>query len=208
MDIITLAVQPRAVGKKAARAARREGDVPCVLYGHHIEPVVFQVSEKSLSPLIYTDEMHVIKVELEKDSWDCIVKEISFHPVTDRPLHADFQVLQKGEKVTLTVPIRYLGTPIGQTRGGNPDYNVHELEVTCVPKDIPSFIDVDVSQIAIGKSILLNEIDLEGLEFHAPSDMVLMSVQKPRAEVTEEEEEEEELLEGEGEAAEEAGDEE
>jgi large subunit ribosomal protein L25 len=105
MDVITLDARPRGAGKKAARAVRREGYVPCVLYGHHAEPVAFAVEEKSLKPLIYTHETHLVRVTVDGGAWECILKEIAFHPVTDRPLHADFQVLQAGEKVTLAVPI-------------------------------------------------------------------------------------------------------
>ena len=204
MDIITLAAQPRAVGKKGARAARRNGDVPCVLYGHHVEPVPFQVSEKSLKPLIYTHETHLVKVALDNDAWECIVKAIAFHPVTDRPLHADFQVLQAGEKITLTVPVRYLGTPIGQTHGGRTNFVVNELTVSCLPKDIPSQIDVDVVDIDIGDALHVSDLDFENLEFHAPNDQILMTILRPRT--LEEPTTEEDLLEGEeGEEDEEAG---
>lgn len=204
MDIITLAVQPREVGKRAARAARREGDVPCVLYGHHIEPVVFQVPEINLGPLIYTDEMHLVKVELEGNSWDCIIKDIDFHPVTDRPMHADFQVLQAGEKINISVPVRYVGTPPGQTAGGRVSYIVTELEVSCLPKNIPSHIDVDVSHVDIGDTVHLSDVQMEGIEFYASEDQILMTVLRPRAEIVDTEEEEVEgLLEGELEEGEE-----
>lgn len=180
MDIITLAAQPRAVGKTGARAARRNGDVPCVLYGHHVEPVAFQVPEKSLKPLIYTDETHLIKVDLDSDSWECIVKDIAFHPVTDRPLHADFQVLQAGERITMAIPVRYVGTPIGQTHGGRTSFVVNELLVSCLPKDIPSHIDVDVHDIDIGDALHVSDLDFEALEFHAPDDQILMTILRPR----------------------------
>ncbi len=180
MDVITLAAQPREAGKSGARVARRNGDVPCVLYGHHVEPVAFQVSEKSLKPLIYTDETHLVEVEIDKDAWRCILKDIAYHPVTDRPLHADFQVLQEGEKITMSVPVRYIGTPIGQTHGGRTDYVVNELGVTCLPKDIPSHVDVDVTEIDIGQAIHVSDLDFPALEFHAPDDQILMTILKPR----------------------------
>lgn len=203
MDIITLAAQPREVGKTGARAARRNGDVPCVLYGHHVEPVAFQVSEKSLKPLIYTDETHLVKVALDKDAWECILKDIAYHPVTDRPMHADFQVLQAGEKITMTIPVRYVGTPIGQTHGGRTSFVVNELTVSCLPKDIPSQIDVDVVDIDIGDALHVSDLDFDTLEFHAPDDQILMTILRPRT--IEEPTPTEGLLEGEeGEEAEEA----
>ncbi len=210
MDVITLEAQPREVGRKTARATRRAGNVPCILYGHRVEPVAFQVSEKSLNPLIYTQETHLITVNLDSNSWECVVKDIAFHPITDRPMHADFQVLQEGEQVTLSVPVRYLGTAIGHTQGGNLSFMLHELEVSCLPKDIPSYIDVDITEVGIGDAIHVGELEIENVDIHAPADQVLMTVIKPRVVVEEValDEEGEEGVEGE-EAAdeEEAGEE-
>jgi len=186
MDVITLTAQPRDVGKGGARRVRREGNVPCVLYGSHAKPVVFAVPEPSLTPLIYTQETHLVRIELNSDAWECILKDLAFHPVTDRPIHADFQVLQAGEKLTLTVPVRYLGTPVGQTEGGLSSYVVHELEISCMPQHIPSQIDVDVSGVGIGDTLHLGNLKMEGIEFHAPPEQVLMTVVTPRTAETEE----------------------
>lgn len=199
MDI-TLEAASRGTKKKGSRAVRRTGNVPCILYGHHVDPVAFQVPEPSLKPLIYTNETHLVKITLDGDSWDCILKDIAFHPVTDRPLHADFQVLQAGEEVTLPVPVQYVGTPLGQKNGGIASYLVNELEVRCLPKNIPGHIDVDVSLLKIGDSINLGALELEGVEFTASAEMTLVRVALPRrAEVVEDDEllDEEEGAEGE-----------
>jgi len=210
MDVITLEAQSREAGRKTARATRRAGNVPCILYGHRVETVAFQVSEKSLHPLIYTQETHLITVTIDSNSWKCVVKDIAFHPITDRPMHADFQVLKEGEKVTLSVPVRYLGTAIGHTQGGRLSFMLHELEVSCLPKDIPSYIDVDITEVSIGDAIHVGELEIEKVDIHAPDDQVLMTVIKPRVVVEEValDEEGEEGVEGE-EAAdeEEAGEE-
>ncbi len=185
MDVITLEAQLREVGRKTARATRRAGNVPCILYGHRVEPVAFQVSEKNLHPLIYTQETHLITVNLDSTSWKCVVKDIAFHPITDRPMHADFQVLQEGEQVTLSVAVRYLGTAIGHTEGGNLSFMLHEQEVRCLPKDIPSYIDVDITEVGIGDAIHVGELEIENVDIHAPADQVLMTVIKPRVVVEE-----------------------
>lgn len=191
MDVITLEAGTRKVGKGGARAVRREGNVPCVLYGHHVEPVAFHVPELSLKPLIYTTETHLVKISLGKDAWECIVKDIDFHPVTDRPIHADFQVLQEGEPITLIVPVRYVGVAKGQTAGGRVNHLVHELEVTCLPKDIPSQIDVDVTDVGIGDAIHVRDLNLEELTINAPAELTLVNVKVKRG-VEEEVEEGEE----------------
>lgn len=197
MDILTLDAQPRGTGTRNARAIRREGRVPCVLYGPHVEPVHFQVPVLSLYPLIYTTETHRVTVQVDGDQWDCILKEMEYHPVTDQPIHADFQVLQKGEKITLTVPVRFHGTPVGQAdEGGDVQYAVHDLEVTCLPDDIPSYIDVDISALHIGDSIHVSDLDVPNVEFSAEPEQTLVTVVPPRLEEEPEVALEEELPEG------------
>jgi len=191
MDVITLEAQPRETGTKAARAVRREGNVPCVLYGHHVEPVAFQEPELTLRPLVYTDELHQVQVALNGDAWHCIIKSVDFHPIEDQPIHVDFQVLKAGEKVTVTVPIQYRGTPIGQKDGGIPRTVLTEVEVACLPKDIPSHIEVDISHLAIGDTIHIGDLDMPQFEFHASPGQTVATVTPPRSIVLPEEEEEE-----------------
>ena len=209
MDVITIEAAPREVGKKGSRAVRRAGNVPCVLYGHHVEPVALQVPELSLRPLVYTSETHRVELSSDGESWECIMKDIDFHPVTDRPIHADFLVLQAGERLTLTVPVQYHGIPVGQTDGGDTQYSLHELEVTCLPKDIPSHIDVDVSQLQIGDSLHISDLTIEGVTLEGRPEQTLVSVLPPRLlEVEEEEDEGLEGLLGEGAVADEAAEDE
>lgn len=189
MDKITLQGEARETGTSKARAVRREGMVPCVLYGQHDEPVSFKVHELDLRPLIYTDETHVVTVSVDGKDLECVMKEVEFHPVTDRPIHADFQVLTAGEALTLTVPVQYHGTPVGQTEGGDTSYAVHELTVRCLPKDIPSHIDVDISHLKIGDSIHVGDLEMGDLEFITPDRQTLVAVVAPRLVVEEEEEE-------------------
>ena len=118
MNAITLEATTREVGTKASRALRRTGNVPCVLYGHNVEPVTFQVPELALRPLIYTDEFHQVELIIDGQQWTCMMKDIDFHPVSDRPIHADFQVLKRGEKITVVVPVQLTGTPLGKLEGG------------------------------------------------------------------------------------------
>lgn len=193
MDAITLEAQDRGVGKKAARAVRRAGNVPCVLYGHHTEAHSFQLPEASLKQLIYTTETHVVNVKLNGEEYSCILKDADLHPVTDRPLHADFLVLEAGEMVTLVVPIRFEGTPIGQKEGGNTQVILHELEVRCLPKDIPSHIDIDIADLAIGDAIHIADIQVEGVELQGRPEQTLVTVVPPRMLEVEEEEEEVEV---------------
>lgn len=191
MDVIKLDAKPRTPGKGPARAARRNEEVPCILYGHTMDAsVAFQVGELDMRPLIYTDEFHRVEVSVGGESYDCILKHVDFHPVSDRPMHADFQLLTAGSKITLTVPLQITGVSLGQRNGGSPVARVNELEVTCLPKDIPDHFQIDVTDIDIGDSVHLEDLADEKYEFGLPLEATLFFVQAAR------EEEEEELEEG------------
>jgi large subunit ribosomal protein L25 len=115
------------------------------------------------------------------------MKSADLHPVTDRPIHADFQVLEKGEKITLMVPIQFHGTPVGQRDGGDTQIIIHEIEVRCLPQDIPSHIDVDISEMVIGDSIHIQDLDTHGIEILGREEQTIVTVLQPRvaeAEVT------------------------
>jgi large subunit ribosomal protein L25 len=192
MEAITIEAQEREVGKKAARSVRRAGNVPCVLYGHHTAPVAFQVPELQLNKLVYTTEAHIVEIRLDSAKFSCIMKEADFHPVTDRAIHADFQVLEKGEKITLTIPIKLHGTPIGQKEGGDTQVVLHEVEVRCFPANIPSHIDLDISELNIGDSIHIENLVTEGIELLGQPTQTVVTVVPPR--VLEAEEEEDEVV--------------
>ncbi|HET6567577.1 MAG TPA: 50S ribosomal protein L25 [Rhodothermales bacterium] len=187
MDVITIEAKPREAGRSAARAARREGLVPCILYGHHVEPVTFKVPELSLRPLIYTTETHRIAIKIDGSSFDCIMKDVDLHPVTDVPIHADFQVLRADEKITLKVPVHLIGTPVGQIQqGGETAVVLHELTVSCLPGDIPAAIDIEIEHLSIGDSIHVSDVSVPGITIHESPDATIVTVAAPRVEVVEE----------------------
>jgi len=182
MDQIRIEAKPREAGRKAARAARAAKEVPCVLYGSDIEPQVFQVPELNLRPLLYTNEFHRVQLTVGKKTYECILKDVDWDPVSDRPRHADFQTLVEGHEVTLDVPVHFVGKPVGVQDGGTPQVFMNEISITCMPKDIPDHIEVDVTRLGIGDTILLRDLDLdfETLTFNVPHDQALISVIQPR----------------------------
>lgn len=197
MDTITIEAAPRETGKKATQAVRSSNNVPCILYGPDTDPVPFQLAINAVNKLIYQRTTPVLSVEVDGESWDCIMKDFDLHPITDRPIHADFQVLNAGRLITLTVPVRYEGIPAGQKEGGDTQYNLREVSVRCLPKDIPSEITVDVSELEIGDALHFYDLAVEGVEFQVRPEQTIVTVVAPRLEVLAEEEEEELLEEGE-----------
>jgi large subunit ribosomal protein L25 len=213
MQSITLDVQPRETGKKATKAVRNAGLVPCVLYGSHTEPVHFAVETLALRPLIYTTETYRVQLAVDGGEHEAIVKEVVFHPITDQPIHADFQALTAGEALTMVVPVHLEGAPVGVKAGGILSQTLSELEIRALPKDIPGHISIDVSSLQVGESIHVEEIALgDSVEVLTDTSRTVATVTAPRIAVEEDEEAGEALdaplgeAEGEG-PAEDAGDE-
>ena len=197
MQSITLETRPRETGKKAVKAVRRQGLVPCVLYGSHTEPVHFAVETLQLRPLIHTAETYRVGISVDGQDHEAIVKETIFHPITDVPIHVDFLALTKGEALTMTIPIRLVGTPRGVKAGGILSQPLNDLEIRALPKDIPGHVSIDISTMDVGESLHVEELSLGGdIEVLTDPQRTLATVTAPRALVEEDEVEAVEPLEG------------
>ncbi len=193
MDATVIEAQSRETGSKAARDIRNNDRVPCILYGPTVESTPLQVPIKSINKLVHGRTAPVAEVELEGDTYNCILKDFDLHPVTSRPLHADFQALEEGRRVTLTVPIHYRGVPLGQKNGGDTQMIVRELEISVLPKNIPAQIDIDIEDLAIGDSVHVYDLDVD-YDIKMADAQTLITVVAPHVEtaLTAEEEAEEE----------------
>ena len=230
MSEVVLKVKKReGTGKGFVRKLRGEGSIPAVIYGHKIDPVNLSVDEKDLEDLFrsISVENTVINLEIEggpKKPIKALVREIQRHPFYDRVLHLDFYQISMRETVTVEVPISLHGTPIGvRTEGGILQHQMRDVQISCLPSDIPEKIEVDVSELSIGESIHVGDLDLEGVDLLSGQEGLVATVLPPtimkeevKPEVGEEEALEPELVskekeEGEGEEeapAEEGGEEE
>jgi large subunit ribosomal protein L25 len=190
MELNVLEAHARETGSKAARAIRNEKEVPCVLYGRNQEPVPFKVPVRAVQQLIFQRTASLVEIQIDGQSWECILKDYDLHPVTDLPQHADFQVMEKGQKVTVNIPVRYKGTPVGQKEGGDTQYLVREVVLTTIPSRIPQEIVVDVSTLRIGDAVHLYDLDVaDDFDFDLPMEQTLATVVAPQGVPTEEEEE-------------------
>ena len=197
MDAPVIEAQPRETGSKAAREIRNENRVPCILYGRTVESTPLQIPIAALNKLIYRRTAPVAQVEMDGNTWHCILKDYDLHPLTDRPLHADFQALEEGDTVTLTVPVHYAGIPIGQQNGGDTQQIARELTISVLPGNIPSQIEVDISELAIGDSLHVYDLETD-YEIKTSKNQTLVTVVAPQIETaptTEAEEEAEEAAE-------------
>lgn len=197
MQSITLDAQTRETGKAATKAVRRDGLVPCVLYGVHTDPVHFSVETLALRPLIYTTETYRVVLSVGDDNHEAILKDVDFHPVTDQPLHADFLALTAGETLTMTIPIHLEGTPRGVKAGGILSQPLSELSIRALPKDIPGHVSIDVTGLEVGESLHVDELAFgEQIELLTDPARTIATVTAPKAIAADDEDEAAEPIEG------------
>ena len=193
-----------SVGKVAAKALRNAEKVPCVVYGGDA-PIHFSADELAFNKLVYTPNIYTVDVRLDDGKGvECIMQVIQFHPVTDRILHIDFYVLHEGKEITLDIPVRVKGDSIGVKNGGVFRFTFRNLSITAIPKNMPDFILIDVTDLDIGDNVHLNDIEKESeFVFNHPEDAVVCQVMAAREEIVEEVVEEEGVEGEEGEEGEE-----
>lgn len=200
---VTFKVEERTrTGKGAMRRLRAAGKVPGNVYGHGREPVAVEADEHELSALIggISVENTLIELQVGKaGAKPVLIREIQRHPYRSRILHVDFFEITAGESIRVAVPIRLEGTPAGVKTGGILQVIRHELEIECLPKDIPEEFVIDISALVIGDSVHVGDLDTGDVEVLEDEAVTVCTVAAPRALPVEEEaevEEAEELAEG------------
>lgn len=179
------------VGKKDAKALRKKGQVPCVIYGNNIEQVKFYTDARSFKKILYTPETLIIDFEINGTVYHTILQDIQYHPVTDEVLHADFLDVNEDNPITVTLPIRTEGTSPGVMRGGRLNKNLAKLKVRGLVNDLPDNITLDISKLNLNQSIKVKDITLDKIEVLVPSNTIIVDVKAPRNANVEETSEEE-----------------
>jgi large subunit ribosomal protein L25 len=187
MATASLSAQPRSDrGKGVARKLRAAGEVPGVIYGHGREPQSLTVNAREFARLAERVRITstVIELALEGKTARTLIRELQRDPIKRSVIHIDFQELVAGEKVTVSVPLRFVGTPEGvKTGGGILEETMHSVEVSCDPANIPDHIDVDVSALTIGHSLHIGDLKLpEGVEVTDDAEQTIAVVSAPKAE--------------------------
>jgi large subunit ribosomal protein L25 len=181
-----------SVGKKATQALRNAGQVPCVLYGGD-KPVHFAAPELAFSKLVYTPDAHTVVIALEGgDTFNAVMQDIQFHPVTDRILHVDFYQLFEDKEITMDIPVHIIGTSRGVLNGGVLRKNKRTLRVKALPANLPDFIEADITPLKIGSKLYITELKNDAFKFLHPDNTVVCQVRRSRASMNVADEEEEE----------------
>ena len=185
----------KSLGKKSTKELRKQDMVPCVLYGES-EPIHFTAKEIDFSKLIYTPNAHKVKIILEKKELDAILQDIQFHPLSDKILHIDFYQLNEKKEVSMEIPVKTEGSAPGVLiSGGVLILNQRRLKVKALPKNLPDFIKVDISNLELGDKFYSSDLKTENYEFLHPDNMVVCQVKVARTSLKEIEEAEAEVSE-------------
>ncbi len=188
-------------GKGPARRMRAAGRVPAVVYGRGEEDRALSVDAHDLERLFARISVENTLIQLEIDGQPgtrVLVREVQVHPFRPEVLHVDFYQVHAGERLNLAVPVRLVGTAEGVTAGGILDQSLHEIEIRCVPDQIPETIEVDVSGLQVGDSLHVRDVALPaGVEFYTDADRTICSVGAPTVAALETEAEEPEGVGGE-----------
>ncbi len=180
MSEIVLNAEVRTATGKRAKSIRREEKIPGVFYAHGEENINLQVPRLALNPLIYTSETHVINLKFGETTKKAILRNVQFDPLTDRPIHFDVQGLREDEEITLEIPVVLTGgTPIGVREGGMLQHILHKLQVSCLPKDIPGKIEINVAELAMNRSVHVGEISLPNVTILANPEDSIVAVLPP-----------------------------
>ncbi|MGE3800442.1 MAG: 50S ribosomal protein L25 [Candidatus Kapaibacterium sp.] len=181
MSDITLEAKRREAGRSNARALRRQGIIPGVFYFHGQDSIPLSVHELALRPLINTSESHLVNLKLDDGSQKlCILKDMDFDPITDRPVHFDLIGVAVGELMKLNVPISFVGRAAGQLDGGIVQHVMNELEIEVLPKNLPESIEIDISDLNIGDSIHVSDLTVENYTILNTPEATIVSVSAPR----------------------------
>jgi large subunit ribosomal protein L25 len=181
MKSITIKGSEReSVGKVATKALRNAGAVPCVLYGGS-QPVHFSADERAFKSLVYTPNAHTVVIELGDKSFNAILQDIQVHPVTDKILHIDFFQLFDDKEVTIEVPVKVTGVSPGVLLGGDLRLNTRRLKVKATPKNLPDFIEANISELQMGNKLYVTKLISSDYKLLHPDNTVVAQVRISRA---------------------------
>lgn len=191
-EFVLNAKRREQTGKGAAKRLRREGKIPGVLYGDGQENILLQIDVREIHALLksLSGETALIKLRVDGEKggqWKTIIKELQYDPVKGSLLHVDFQRVSATRKITVEIPVVLTGVPIGvKTKGGILEHLLREVEVECLPSEIPEHIEVDISHLDIGDAIHVSDLKLDKGEILNDPSTAVATVSPPRVLVEEE----------------------
>ena len=174
-------------GKKASKLMRKEGLVPCNLYGEKKDDkglplaLAFAAPFAELRKAVYTPHVYIVNLNIDGQQHKAIMKELQFHPTSEALLHADFYEVTEKKPITVGIPVKINGLAQGVREGGKLNLSIRKIDVTAPYKQIPEILNIDVTNLGLGKAIKVGELSFEGLQLATPAQVVVCSVKETRA---------------------------
>ena len=185
MKEISIKAQKRSdIGKKASKQLRKEGFVPCNLYGQGLDNVLFTVSDRDLQGLLNTPASYIVDLVLDGKTYTAVVHELQFHPVKDNCLHVDFLSVNEEKPIAINVPLTISGHSVGVQQGGKFIQGVRSLKVSALMANLPDELPVDISELGLGQRIVASDLHYENVNIISPKDTIICSVKATRASAT------------------------
>lgn len=185
MKSVSISGSPRAnVGTKDAKELRRQGLIPCVIYGGK-EQIHFAAPEAAFKPLIYTPDAHTVKLDVGGRQFDAIMQEVQFHKISDKLLHVDFLEILPGKPIVMNIPVKIEGNSAGVKAGGKLVMKLRTLKVRGLAEKMPDFITLDITPLEIGQSIRVGDVSVEGLTLLDSPNLTIVNIKTTRNVVTE-----------------------
>ena len=177
-------------GKGASRRLRHDGKVPAILYGGHLDARALTLSHQKLSLMLENERFYstILNLKVGNDSQAAILKDVQRHPYKNAIVHVDFQRVEENEKIRIKIPLHFKGESVSpgvKSQGGIVSHMRNDVEVSCLPKDLPEFIEVDLSGLSLNESIHLSQLKIpDGVHLVdlAKEDAAVVAIHSPRAE--------------------------
>jgi len=177
-------------GKGASRRLRHEGKVPAILYGGHADARTLTLNHQKLLIMLDNERFYstILSLKVGDQTQAAILKDVQRHPFKNRIVHIDFQRVEENEKIRISIPLHFTGAAVSpgvKSQGGIVSHMRNETEVTCLPKDLPEFIEVDISGLSLNESIHLSQLKVpDGVTLVelAKDDVAVVAIHSPRAE--------------------------
>lgn len=177
----------KRLGKTGAKEVRNEGNIPAVLYGKKSEPVSLAINPKELKEALKTNAgiNTLLELKYTDDGTEykkvSLIREVQIDPISSNPVHLDFQILELDQTITVEIPIVLTGRPVGVREGGVLMEKIREIEISCLPSDIPSSVEIDISNLKLGDAVHIRDLKLpEGTTVLKDADEEIASVISPR----------------------------
>ncbi|MBO7269618.1 MAG: 50S ribosomal protein L25 [Bacteroidales bacterium] len=167
--------------KQSLKQIRRNEQVPCVIYGNNVENVNFALVVKELKKITHTPASYIIDIDVEGKVYQCVFHAIQYHPVTDEALHADFLAINPEKPVVIDVPVVIVGNSEGVKQGGKLMVSARKLKVSAPMENLPDTLEVDITTLGLGKTIVAGNLSYEGVNIVSPKATIVCAVKMTRA---------------------------